>query len=206
MSKKRTLSKILIIFGLITIITALADLAVIILPPYLSNPEWTYGIGQQIADRSIIPILGAIISFIGFYINNTENGKLSFHLERSLGIFNVLFSIGLVFTILLYTLSMNAIQNNAVQALKEKRNNVVAEIDRISSQNQEVKKKADDFIVKLDSELNSKIKSTKKSLIKINFKTLVNLILFAFIYLFTGVLTIKQANLDLKKLKFKDKQ
>lgn len=202
MQKKNFLAKILIVFGLVTLLTSLVDILAAVVPPHLANSQWVYGTAQEISERSIIPILGIVLTLLGIYLENGENKPL-LNLQRALGIFSALFGLGLITVILLFALSMNSIKTNAVQQIKEKSDNVRSQVTALSAKNPQLAGKANEFITKLDKNVAQEIKSVERNFHKRNLKTLINLILFAVAYLFTGVLAFRHANIDLRKLRFK---
>jgi hypothetical protein len=64
---KQQLSRIFIIFGFATLLASIIDIAAVLIPIHLSNPNWVYLSSQDLADRSIIPLLGIVIMLAGFY-------------------------------------------------------------------------------------------------------------------------------------------
>jgi hypothetical protein len=58
-------SGIALIVGLACLAGFTVDLAVLVLPPELSNLEWRAGVVQQFADRSIILLIGTALTLFG---------------------------------------------------------------------------------------------------------------------------------------------
>ncbi len=61
--------------GGITILAALVDFLVLLLPPDLLNRTWQISITTQLVDRGIVPLVGIALLFTGFWIDSYVAGK-----------------------------------------------------------------------------------------------------------------------------------
>ncbi|MEM1252476.1 MAG: HpsJ family protein [Cyanobacteria bacterium P01_H01_bin.21] len=63
--------------GGITILAALVDFLVLLLPPDLLNRTWQITTTTQLVDRGIVPLVGIALLFTGFWIESYVSGKRS---------------------------------------------------------------------------------------------------------------------------------
>ncbi|MGD1858333.1 MAG: HpsJ family protein [Leptolyngbyaceae cyanobacterium] len=63
--------------GGITILAALVDFLVLLLPPDLLNRTWQITTATQLVDRGIVPLVGIALLFTGFWIDSYVSGKRS---------------------------------------------------------------------------------------------------------------------------------
>ncbi|MDA0867644.1 MAG: HpsJ family protein, partial [Cyanobacteria bacterium] len=65
------------IVGLVTILSALIDYLVLLLPPDLANPQWVLGLTTQLVDRGIVPLVGIALLLTGFWVERmaTRGGR-----------------------------------------------------------------------------------------------------------------------------------
>ncbi|MEM6256156.1 MAG: HpsJ family protein [Cyanobacteria bacterium P01_D01_bin.156] len=61
--------------GGITILAALVDFLVLLLPPDLLNRGWQISTTTQLVDRGIVPLVGIALLFTGFWIDSYVTGK-----------------------------------------------------------------------------------------------------------------------------------
>lgn len=61
--------------GGITILAALVDFLVLLLPPDLLNRAWQISTTTQLVDRGIVPLVGIALLFTGFWIDSYVTGK-----------------------------------------------------------------------------------------------------------------------------------
>ncbi|MBT9310669.1 hormogonium polysaccharide biosynthesis protein HpsJ [Leptothoe kymatousa] len=61
--------------GGITILAALVDFLVLLLPPDLLNRGWQISTTTQLVDRGIVPLVGIALLFTGFWIESFVSGK-----------------------------------------------------------------------------------------------------------------------------------
>jgi len=208
MERIKYLNKVLIIFGVATLLTALVDLSTVIFPMHLSVSQWVFSVGQSIAERSLIPILGIISILAGCYLTNQDNNKLLLNIEKVLSVFSILFGICLIFITIFYALTINNISSKSISTLKQQYESVKAKAQsayiQMNTLNKVVIKKQelDNYVKKLGDNLTYQIESTNQLLLKQNIKTLFNLVLFIFVYFMTGILGFKSSNTTLIKLRF----
>ncbi len=63
--------------GGITILAALIDFLVLLLPPDLLNRAWQIATTTQLVDRGIVPLVGIALLFTGFWIDSFSGSKRS---------------------------------------------------------------------------------------------------------------------------------
>jgi hypothetical protein len=61
--------------GGITILAAIVDFLVLLLPPDLLNRAWQISTATQLVDRGIVPLVGIALLFTGFWIDSYVSGK-----------------------------------------------------------------------------------------------------------------------------------
>lgn len=57
--------------GIVTIVSALLDYLILLIPPNLTNPQWQLATITQIVDRGIVPLVGIALLLTGFWIDNS---------------------------------------------------------------------------------------------------------------------------------------
>lgn len=207
MSRKNYFEKILILFGVITLLTSLVDMAVIVIPLHLSAPQWVFASSQEVAERCIVPIIGIIAILAGFYLGNAENNKVSLNIERYLSIFSILFGVGLVIVTVFYALTINTIENQMISSLKKNsegmKNQAMSVYSQVNAKENVVpKEELDKYLTSLNKNLALETTSSKNKLLKKNVKTIINLVLFTLVYIFIGILGFKSSDVALKKLRY----
>ena len=55
--------------GLVTIISALLDYLILVIPPDFANPQWQLATTTQLVDRGIVPLVGIALILTGFWID-----------------------------------------------------------------------------------------------------------------------------------------
>lgn len=208
---KLQLGRILTVFGLATLLASLVDILSVLIPLHLSDPNWVYLTSQDLAERSIIPLLGIILTLTGLYLNNNQS-RVSLNFQRILSVLSFLFGLGLILITVFYTLTLSSIENQVSQSIKQKGESLKKQIAISYMQQQGIKETTGKiaipgemrkYFTEVDKKVNSEIKSTKMSLLKKNIKTILNLILFAIAYLYTAIATFKVSSIALKQLLIK---
>jgi ABC-type multidrug transport system fused ATPase/permease subunit len=54
--------------GIVTVLSALLDFIVLLVPPNFGNPEWFLNATTQIVDRGIVPLVGIALLLAGFWV------------------------------------------------------------------------------------------------------------------------------------------
>jgi len=210
---KQQLGRIFVIFGLATLLASIVDIAIVLIPLHLSDSNWVYLSSQDLADRSVIPLLGLIIILAGLYLNNDQKSRLKLNSEKCLGIFSFIFGLGLILITVFYTLTLSSIETQVSQSLKQKGENVKKQIVISYLQQQGIKptseklaipKELEKYFKEIDKKVAAELKIEKKSLLKKNIKTVLNLILFAFAYLYIGINVFSATCTNLKQLNLKN--
>ncbi len=208
MERKNIIAKILIVFGLATLLTSAIDYATLLLPLHLSNSSWVYGIVQKASELAIIPALGVIITLCGFYLND-KNNKLMLNMERLISVFCFSIGIGFLIMLLLYALNIKAVENHMVNNITKSASGIKQKITTIYDSKKDLtaqdKAKIDEYLKNVEEKGNLQIKSTKNTLLKQNVKTVFNLVLFILVYLFTGILGFSYSGKELKRLRISKK-
>jgi hypothetical protein len=57
--------------GLVTIISALLDFLILVIPPDLTNSQWQLATTTQLVDRGIVPLVGIALLLTGFWIDSS---------------------------------------------------------------------------------------------------------------------------------------
>ena len=56
------------IVGLVTILSALIDYLILLIPPNLTSPQWVLSLTTQLVDRGIVPLVGIALLLTGFWV------------------------------------------------------------------------------------------------------------------------------------------
>ncbi|HEY9878526.1 MAG TPA: HpsJ family protein [Leptolyngbyaceae cyanobacterium] len=121
--------------GIITILSALLDYVVLLVPPNLTNPQWQLATTTQLVDRGIVPLVGIALLLTGSWIENSvgrsDRGR---SLAQDLRFWACLLGsiLGLAY-LLLSVLHVNSVRLTSQQALSQ----VTAEATQASSQLEE---------------------------------------------------------------------
>jgi hypothetical protein len=190
---KDIVSKILICMGFVILAASLVDYSVLVFPANLNSAVWINSVAIQISERSIMPIIAIVSVFGGLLLLKTkpENNLIN-PAVKILGVFSLFFSMGLLITAIMYGITMNKVEDQAISGIKKQSQEYQAKISSFYEFNKS-KISSDDYnkyLDKLDQSLISKINAINTSYLQINIKTILNLLFFAILYAFTGVLSI----------------
>ena len=107
--------------GLVTIVSALVDYLILLIPPDLTNAQWQLATTTQLVDRGIVPLVGIALLLTGSWIDSSV-GKTarSQSLATDFRFWTCLLSslLGLLFLILTIV-HINAVRVNGQQALAQ---------------------------------------------------------------------------------------
>lgn len=133
--------------GGITILAALVDFLVLLLPPDLLNRTWQITTATQLVDRGIVPLVGIALLFTGFWIDSYVSGKRSggnLMLDARFWTCLLACLLGLVFAILTPVHMNNVrlqsndaltqVSNEADEATNQLEQRLVAEVDQQRNQ------------------------------------------------------------------------
>jgi Skp family chaperone for outer membrane proteins len=118
--------------GLVTIISALLDYLVLIIPPNFANPQWQLATTTQLVDRGIVPLVGIALILTGFWIDSSVGrSRLPQSLATDLRFWVCALAslLGLMY-LLLALFHVNAVRLNSRTALEQ----VSSEASQASSQ------------------------------------------------------------------------
>lgn len=107
--------------GTITILAALIDFLVLVIPPDLVNRQWQIATTSQLVDRGIVPLVGIALLFTGFWIESyVGNRSRSSNLFLDLRFWTCVLSsiLGIIF-ILLTFLHPNNVRIQSQDALTQ---------------------------------------------------------------------------------------
>ena len=107
--------------GLVTIISALLDYLILIIPPNLANPQWQLSTTTQLVDRGIVPLVGIALILTGFWIDSSVGRpRQSQRLTTDLRFWICVLAsvLGLVY-LLLALFHVNAVRLNSRTALEQ---------------------------------------------------------------------------------------
>ena len=62
--------------GVVTILSALLDFIVLLIPPNFGDPQWLLNATTQVVDRGIVPLVGIALLLAGFWVERSS-GKAS---------------------------------------------------------------------------------------------------------------------------------
>jgi len=107
--------------GIVTIVSAIIDYLVLLIPPNFLDPQWQLSTTTQIVDRGIVPLVGIALLLTGFWIeSNVGVTRHRQSLVSDLRFWACLFAslLGLVFLILTF-LHVNNVRITSRSALEQ---------------------------------------------------------------------------------------
>lgn len=107
--------------GLVTILSALLDFIVLVIPPDFLNAQWQLNATTQIVDRGIVPLVGIALLLAGFWVErSTGTARPSGSLFTDLRFWACVVSsiLGLIFLVLTF-LHVNNVRITAQEALAQ---------------------------------------------------------------------------------------
>ncbi|MGA1411284.1 MAG: HpsJ family protein [Prochlorotrichaceae cyanobacterium] len=122
----------LIVVGLILIVSALLDYAILLFPPNFLDRQWQIGFVSQMVDRGIIPLVGLALFFTGLWsLNQVSDRPGSNFFGTSLGIPALVLSsfLGLIFLV-----AAPLHINNSFQQQSENLSRIATEADQANTQ------------------------------------------------------------------------
>jgi hypothetical protein len=107
--------------GIVTILSALLDFLILLIPPDFLNSQWQLSTTTQIVDRGIVPLVGIALLLAGFWIERTSGqGRPAGNLFGDLRFWACLVAsiLGLVFLLLTF-LHVNNVRITSREALAQ---------------------------------------------------------------------------------------
>lgn len=107
--------------GIVTILSALLDFVVLLIPPDFDNPQWLLNTTTQIVDRGIVPLVGIALLLAGFWVDrNAGKSARGGSLLTDLRFWACIVSsiLGLVFLVFTF-LHINNVRITSQQALAQ---------------------------------------------------------------------------------------
>ncbi len=107
------------VVGIIMVLAALIDVAVLPMPYLLDSQEWWLGFTTQVVDRGIIPLLGLTLFLAGFWIESLT-GPTSRLLPKMTVILSCILSAIYLLLIVLHIGKVAAVQSDQLEAVAER--------------------------------------------------------------------------------------
>jgi hypothetical protein len=107
--------------GVVTILSALLDFIVLLVPPDFGNPQWLLNTTTQIVDRGIVPLVGIALLLAGFWVErNAGKSSQGGSLLTDLRFWTCIISsvLGLIFLIFTF-LHINTVRITSQEALAQ---------------------------------------------------------------------------------------
>jgi len=107
--------------GLVTIISALLDYLVLVIPPNLANPQWQLATTTQLVDRGIVPLVGIALLLTGFWIDSSVGRSFrqqNLTTDLRFWVCALASALGLMY-LLLALFHINAVRLNSQTALEQ---------------------------------------------------------------------------------------
>jgi len=202
--KNGYLAKILLCFGLVTLLTSMIDIITTFIFPDFGNVQWLNTNIQELSEQSIMPALGILFILIGINLYNyIKFSRFWLNIEKIFGILNFLFVLCFSIIIIVYFITIAPVQNNAIMSINKQTNTVKSNINQVYNSNKSIisKQRLGESLDNVNKTNLQQVKLTKSILLKNNVKTLINLILFTLIYLMMGIISFKSANLEINSKK-----
>lgn len=107
--------------GIVTLVSALLDYVILVIPPDLTNSQWQLATTTQLVDRGIVPLVGIALLLTGFWIDSSiGRGPRGQSLATDLRFWACLLAsiLGLVFLVLT-VLHVNSVRVTTREALAQ---------------------------------------------------------------------------------------
>lgn len=107
--------------GVITVVSALIDYIILLVPPQLTNAQWQLSTTTQIVDRGIVPLVGIAMLLTGFWIeSNVGRSNRGQSLMTDLRFWSCVLAsfLGLLFLVLT-VVNINSVRLTSKQALEQ---------------------------------------------------------------------------------------
>jgi|GEM_PF-6726466 len=207
MLKKEILGKLLVTFGIATILASLVDYASLLLPLHLGNTHWVYSVVKSVSEISIIPLIGITAIIAGFYMIIPKENQIVIVFERIMSGACALFAIFLIVLTFLFTISLDSVGNRMVSQVKEQGEQLKQQITVFKEQNPEIdEKKVQQSIKRIDENLLIKVKSVNNKFLKANIKIFINLLAFMAAYIIFSLILFNTSIITRKKLLYENSQ
>jgi hypothetical protein len=205
MFKKEILGKLLFIFGVAALIGAVTDIGALLLPLHLGDVQWTYQITKALSGACLVPILGILAMIGGFYLISAKESKFVILFEKITASISALFAVFLIIITLLFSMSLNPVENQMVSNVKAQGENFKKQITEFAAKNPGIpREKINASFQKVDQTLVLQVNSLSKSFLKDNIKIFINIIAFIVAYILFSLILWKTAIITGKKLRYEN--
>jgi len=195
MLKKEYFSKMLIIFGVATLVTWVANFISLIIPFQFKVAKWVYLLSQEISEKSIFPLLGILAIIGGVYICNfakESKCKCAVWAERLSAVFCIFLFTGLITMAVVYSLSIKSLHNDIKNQIMGEANKVKSQVAMMVQSNPGIKQEnIQSGMQELDKRVNLELKKAKKDIIINSIKILLGLISYALVSLMFTIYLFK---------------
>ena len=204
--KKEYLAKLLIVFGIATLVTALVNIIAIVIPLDFKVVKSVYLLSGEIAEKCIFPILGILAIVGGTYLCETakeEKGskcKCAVWAKRVSAVICAGFFAGLVTVSFVYAFNISALQNDIKNQIKGEGDKAMGQMAMMIQQQPGMKQENIQAQLKdLEQRITTEQKRAKKEIIINSIKILVSLISFAIVYLVSAIYLVKMSASESKE-------
>ncbi|HSA07192.1 MAG TPA: hypothetical protein P5556_08420 [Candidatus Gastranaerophilales bacterium] len=198
------IAPIIMFLGVTALLASFADFYSLLFPVSIKSSFWVYSVSQRVSDIIIMPILSITFILLGVAMSELRKyQKFNRNVKWVLGSLCLIYFLSLSLNIVLYSISINPVQNKQVEAVKAKSQQIKDKMAEVYAKykNTIEKERYDVLVEKVDTDLIYQINQINTNNIKTNIKTLINLLLFDLLYLFAGIKILSLDKLLAKKLK-----
>lgn len=198
MLKKEYLSKLLVVFGVATLITWIVNFVNLILPFQFKVVKWVYIISQELSEKSIFPLIGILALMGGVYLCNAAKEskdskcRCAVWAARVSSVLCMFFFAGLITMTVVYSLSIKPLQNDVKTQIMNEADKVKSQMAMMVQANpnlpqENLQKGMDELNISVTREL----KKAKRDITTNSIKILVGLLSFALVNLVFAIYLIK---------------
>ena len=205
MFKKEYLAKMLVIFGIATLITWTVNFISLLIPFQFKVTKWVFLFSQEISEKSIFPLLGILAIIGGVYLCNSAKEckdskcRCAVWAERLSAAFCAFFFAGLIAVVVVYSLSIKPLQTDVKTQIQGEADKVKAQITMMAQSNPQIKQENLQMgLQDLNIRVTVELKKAKTDIIINSIKILTDLVLSAFVYLMFAIYLLKMSLLKNK--------
>ena len=198
MLKKEYLAKLLVVFGVATLITWIVNFVNLIIPFQFKVVKWIYIISQELSEKSIFPLIGILALMGGVYLcsaakeSQGSKCKCAVWAARLSSVLCIVFFAGLITMTVVYSLSIKPLQNDVKTQIMGEADKVKSQIPMMVQANPNLpQENLQRGMDELNTRVAQELKKAKRDIITNSIKILVGLISFALVNLVFAIYLIK---------------
>jgi len=202
MEKIKNTGILILIFGAATLLASFVNNLALLIPLRTDSPQWIYSTAGSISETCIIPLIGLLALITGFYLSVSENSKAVLLFERITAGICATIALFLLISTLMFSLSVSQVENNMVNQVKVKGENLKKQVTAYAQGNSEVSaEQLNQSISNIDDTLLIQVRELNSNFLKTNVKILINNFAYITAYSLFGIILCLASLKTAKNLK-----